>query len=232
MDVSTRTALHVVATHVLGRRRFEVTGRFGLRAAPGGFGTPPFGEPPEVVRIAGLDLVREVGPARALRSLQGATLRELGSFVGVDLRAEFSAGADTPAIGDADGRLRLQPATVHEIAQWFSLGWAALDGFMAGLGPAADPATIQLWPEHFDAGSHFAVPGGHRVNIGFSPGDDVEPEPYAYFAPWNPDRPGDPSFWNAPFGALIRAAEVRAAGDPVGRAVEFLETGVRHLTGA
>lgn len=229
LDASTRTALHVLATHVLGRRRFEVTGRFGLRATPGGFGTPAFGEPLEVVRFAGLTLVHEVGPTSTSRSLEGATLRDLSSFVGVDLRSDFSAGADTPPTGDADRPLRLQPATVHEIAGWFSLGWVALDGFTAGLGPAADPATIQLWPEHFDAGSHFAVPGGHRVNIGFSAGDDVELEPYAYFAPWTPDRPGDPSFWNAPFGALVRAAEVLADRDPVGRAIEFLETGVRNL---
>lgn len=229
MDVSTRTALHLVATHVLGRRRFEVTGRFGLRATPGGFGTPAFGDPVEVVRLSGLTLVHEVGPASASRRLEGATLRDLCSFVGVDLRREFSAGADTPPLGDADRRLGLQPETVDEIAAWFCLGWAALDGFTAGLGPAADAAATQLWPEHFDAGSHFAAPGGGRVNIGFSPGDDVEPEPYAYFAPWTPERPGNPSFWNAPFGALIRAAEVLAAGDPVGRAIAFLETGLRNL---
>ena len=37
----TRDELQRIATHVLARARFAATGRFGLRATPGGFGTPP-----------------------------------------------------------------------------------------------------------------------------------------------------------------------------------------------
>ena len=52
-NTTTREVLHRVAAHVLGRRRYQVSGRFGLRASPGGFATPAFGDGPEVVRIAG-----------------------------------------------------------------------------------------------------------------------------------------------------------------------------------
>ena len=38
--VPTRRALHRIAAHVLGRRRYQVAGRFGLRASPAGFATP------------------------------------------------------------------------------------------------------------------------------------------------------------------------------------------------
>ena len=44
---------------------------------------------------------------------------------------------------------------------------------------------------------------GERVNLGGSPGDQHFPEPYAYVGPWGPARPGDPGFWNAPFGAVL-----------------------------
>lgn len=221
----------MIATHVLGRRRFEVTGRFGLRATPGGFGTPVFGERLEVARVSGLTLVHEVGPACTSLSLEGSTLRQLTSFVGADLSSEFSAGTGTPSVTAPDEPMHLEDGTVEEISRWFSLGWAVLDSFLAGLGAAADAATIQLWPEHFDAASNFALPGGSRANIGFSPGDGFEPEPYAYFGPWDADRPGDPAFWNAPFGAFVRASEVLAARDPVGRAVEFLRAGARTYGG-
>ena len=44
----TRDVLKRIATHVLARRRYAATGRFGLRATPGGFGTPAFGDTVEV----------------------------------------------------------------------------------------------------------------------------------------------------------------------------------------
>ena len=52
----TRTELHRVAEEVLGPAREKVTGRFGLRALPGGFGTPPFGEVMQM-HVDGTDLV-------------------------------------------------------------------------------------------------------------------------------------------------------------------------------
>ena len=43
--------------------------------------------------------------------------------------------------------------------------------------------------------------------------------------------PGDPDFWNAPFGAVLVASKILSHGDPVRRGVDFLETGLRALTG-
>ena len=47
-----------------------------------------------------------------------------------------------------------------------------------------------------------------RANLGASPGDAYEPEPYLYVGPWGPERPGDPGYWNAPFGAVLRRGEL------------------------
>jgi hypothetical protein len=52
----TRSALHRVAEEVLKPARERVTGRFGLRALPGGFGTPPFGEVTQL-HVDGTELV-------------------------------------------------------------------------------------------------------------------------------------------------------------------------------
>ena len=100
---TTRTELHRVAAHVLARRRFDVTGRFGLRVTPGGFGTPLFGDD-EVVRIAGGTLLRERRvddrAVTATQPLDGTTLQQLAAFADVELDPDFSVGSDTPPIGD------------------------------------------------------------------------------------------------------------------------------------
>ncbi len=154
---------------MLARRRFAVSGRFGLRATPGGFATPAFGPPDamEVVRVSGTTLLVEVGGGLAARAIQGSTLSELAGVVGVDLDAPFDAGASV------------------------------------------------------------AVGAGHRArcNIGASPGDAAIDEPYVYVGPWGSDRPGDPAFWNAPFGAVLRRGDV----DSVEAATAFLDRGIDLL---
>jgi hypothetical protein len=52
----TRDRLHRLAEEVLKPARERVSGRFGLRALPGGFGTPPFGEVMQV-HVEGVELV-------------------------------------------------------------------------------------------------------------------------------------------------------------------------------
>jgi hypothetical protein len=52
----TRLALHRIAEDVLKPARERVTGRFGLRALPGGFGTPPFGDVMQLY-VDGVELV-------------------------------------------------------------------------------------------------------------------------------------------------------------------------------
>lgn len=237
----TRVALHRIAAHVLGRRRFDVCGRFGLRACPGGFATPAFRPTqggdgrsedgwPETVRVSGIALVREVGGEMRATPIRGATLRQLAEFVEVDVESDFEAGKDTPSIGDPDDPIDLDGAHVGFISDWFALGWPVLDELITSLGPAARPATLQLWPEHFDAGTHVGLPGGARTNLGLSPGDDFEAEPYLYVGPWTEQRPGDPTYWNAPFGAAVGAGTILGSPDPRRTALDFFRAGMRNLS--
>ncbi len=214
--IATRAALQRVATHVLARRRHDVTGRFGLRSTPGGIGTPAFGpaDAIEVVRTSGTSLVHERAGEVRVVDMDGSTLAELAAFVGVDLTVELSVGKDTPEIGAVDARLSLDGLATAELADWYALGWRALDQ----VGLAADrPAPIQLWPEHFDASCLlFVGPGADdRCDLGVSPGDHHHEEPYLYVGPWVDRRPGDPSFWNAPFGALVPRSAVTSVADAV-----------------
>jgi hypothetical protein len=225
---TTRLTLQRVAVHVLGRRRHEMTGRFGLRASPGGFATPAFGPDSEILRVAGTSLVRETVQGVTFRPITGATLRLLAAFAGADLRAEFSAGASTPGSGDIDEPMALDGAAAAVVADWYAFGWEVLDRVLSGLPAEAQPAVVQLWPEHFDAGTNAGVSSGTRVNLGASPGDGYCPEPYLYVGPWTASRPGDPEFWNAPFGALLVRSELDVT-HRVDKGVAFLLTGLRYV---
>ena len=222
----TRDALHRVAAHVLARRRADVSGRIGLRAAPGGIATPAFGEDLEVLRTSGGMLVRERG-GRA-RHTPLTSLAELASAAGVDLEGALDVGHDPPPLGDADAPLAVDPAAARALGDWFAFATAALDEAAAG---AREPSAVQIWPEHFDAACDVAWgPGeGERANLGGSPGDAFHPEPYLYVGPWGPERPGDPAFWNAPFGAILPHARLREAGDARRRAEAFLRRGLDLL---
>ena len=61
----------------------------------------------------------------------------------------------------------------------------------------APDETPVLWPEHFDLG----ITAG-PINYGASPGDAQVADPYLYVGPHDGPPPGDPAFWNAPFGAV------------------------------
>jgi hypothetical protein len=224
--MTTRSELHRIAAHVLGRRRFDVSGHFGLRASPGGIATPAFGPEPEVLRIAGTVLVREIGAEASAIALNVTTLEELAHFAGVDLDADFSAGANTPPIGPRDEPVHLDPKELTRLTDWFDLGWQVLDACTAQLGDGWTWTTTQIWPEHFDAGTALTRGDGSTgINLGFSPGDDFSPDPYVYVGPWGEERPGDPAFWNAPFGAFATDAEAPDAS----AALTFLRTGLDLL---
>lgn len=225
--VRTRSALHRIATHVLARRRHQLTGRFGLRATPGGIGTPAFGpsDAIEVVRTSGTSLVHERGAEVRVTAMDGATLADLGAVVGVDLGAELSVGKDTPEIGAADEPMSLDHHAAAELGDWYDLGWRALDR----IGRDADrPAPVQLWPEHFDASSLVFVGAGpdDRCDLGVSPGDHHHEEPYLYVGPWDERRPGPAPFWNAAFGALVPRSSIASVED----AVAFFREGLARLT--
>jgi hypothetical protein len=227
---TTRTELHRVAAHVIARRRFLATGRFGLRVTPGGLGAPLFGDD-EVVRIAGGSLLRERRvddrAVTATHPLDGATLRDLAAFADVEVDPAFSVGTDTPDLGDADAPLQVDGGSVMVMAEWYRRGAQAVDECVARLGDAGDAAVAQIWPEHFDLGTDVAV-GASRANLGVSPGDGFSAEPYLYVGPWSADRPGDAEYWNASFGALAPWSEIpdTAAADA------FFARGLDLLTGA
>ena len=223
MGSTTRDDLHRIAAHVLGRRRCAVSGHFGLRVSPRGVATPAFGPEPEVLRIAGPVLVREVGAQSRAMPMDGATLAELAAFGGADLDDDFSAGPDTPAVGQPDEPLRLSVPELDALFAWFDLGWRVLDAVTAD--SPAGRSAVQLWPEHFDAGCTVDLGPGAGVNLGFSPGDPFSDEPYAYVGPWGPERPGDPAFWNAPFGAAVPRS--RAGG--FAECVAFVRHGLELL---
>ncbi len=223
---TTLADLHRIAAHVLGRRRFEVSGHFGLRASPGGLATPAYGPEPEVLRLAGGSLVREVGTDARSVALEGSTMTALAEFAGTSLTTEFSAGSDTPPVGPAEVPLRVPAAELNALYEWFDLGWRVLDEVTCMHPAPTSRSTVQLWPEHFDVATAVELGPGRGVNLGFSPGDSFSPDAYVYVGPWGSDRPGDPAFWNAPFGAVMS----RTQGRDADACRDFLRRGLDVLT--
>ena len=131
-------------------------------------------------------------------------------------------------MGDAGVPLEVDRLAVDVLADWYESGWKTLDRVVSELPTAAEPAVIQLWPEHFDAGTNVALSASSsaRVNLGVSPGDTNEDEPYLYVGPWGFVPRADVPFWNAPFGATLRWTDVQAASDPRAAGVEFLRAGL------
>ncbi len=231
--MATRGALHRVAAHVLAPARAQVTGKFGLRVTTGGFGTPAFGDEHEVLRVTRHGVMRErtgsAGASTVVAPLVASSLSALAALAEVDLDANFSVGQDTPPRGDTDALLPIEVSAMASLGVWYGLGAAVLDEIVAGLAPEAAPTVAQLWPEHFDLGLDVGVGGDRRANLGASPGDGGSPEPYLYVGPWGDARPGDPTYWNAAFGATVGYGQLRAAPDPVAAGVDFLRRGLQLL---
>ena len=229
---ATRDELQRVATHVIARRRFARCGKFGLRATPGGFGSPACGPDYETLRIAGTDLVRETTDSTAATSSLGlseASLGQAATLAGVDLGEPFETGHDTPRLGDPGRPLDIDGDAATALAEWIGFGWEVLDAVLGELGPDAAPSVVQLWPEHFDAGVGVAAAPGRRVNLGASPGDAYNAQPYLYVGPWDADRPGDLAYWNAPFSAVLAYEDLQTADDPGAAAVAFLLRGAAYV---
>jgi hypothetical protein len=196
-----------VAVHILSRARHARTGRIGLIVTPGGFGTPVY--PHEVqLRVEGGGLVRD--HRGVIERAPITSMRSCALLARVDLTAPFDAGHDTPPVGpDA---IALEPRHLARLADFFAFAWSVLGEI------AASDAEITLWPAHFDCA--FVHDG--RVNVGASPGDAFCEEPYLYIGPWGPERPGDPSFWNAPFGAFTQTDDREMALAFYRRGLELL----------
>ena len=193
--------------------------------------TPLFGPDGECIRTTGTTLIREIGAGASFMAIPGASLRGLAEFVDADIGSPFSTGNETPEIGDPDQPLQLDAEHVDTIAAWYHVGAVVMDTVMSRFPASAEPATAQLWPEHFDIGTSVGLAGGSRVNLGCSPGDSFVAEPYVYVGPWDAARPGDPSYWNVSFGAALRSSEVMTSADPIRQGVDFMTRGLEALSG-
>jgi hypothetical protein len=232
---STRDALHRVAVHVLARRRYALCGKFGLRATPGGFGTPAGGPPDyEVVRTSGRWLVRErtgKHAATVVLDLGHASLGEAATAASVDLGERFSVGRDTLPVGDLDAPLDVDDAAARALGTWYGFGSAVLDAAVTSLPDGATPAVVQVWPEHFDAGIDVSTGPAGGLTIGASPGDRHVAEPYLYVQPWSDERPGPPDFWNTTFGAVLAYGDLAVSSDPLDLGVAFAQRGLMLVVG-
>jgi hypothetical protein len=141
-----------------------------------------------------------------------------------------SFGYDAECVRIARGLLVRESAGVATVTPIYDLGWRVLDTVLGALQTSAHPAQIQLWPENFDVGTHVGLPDGQRVNLGCSPGDPHQLEPYLYVGPWGTDRTGDPSDWNAPFGAVLRSSDLISSANPLDSGVHFMRTSIEALS--
>jgi hypothetical protein len=233
---ATRRALHAVAAHVITPARYRATGRIGLRATAGGFGTPPFEVDGRVlrVRVGGTHLfVQGQGLLeRAPLSTLGAAARlVLGRDEGDLTWADDLHVRDRPADVDPSAPLAIDPAAADLVAAWLALGDEVLGALHAD---GFDTSEPQLWPEHFDLAVE-ALPEPRRASYGCSPGDDAHPEPYAYVSVWSPDAVGgldDPNWTATAFpGALVGLAEVAAQADPAAWLLGWFRAHRDHLAG-
>jgi len=203
---TTRDALHAVAEHVLAAALHRATGRIGLRATPGGFGTPPFGDD-EVVRIEASLLVHSV--AGEERRAPITSLRAAGDFVGVPIGAPPLYAPATPA--DPDRPLAVDAPAAIALARWYACAAGLLEELRGNYG-AARPT---LWPEHFDLATTIG-----EANYGASPGDATIAEPYLYVGPWDQTRRTG-MFAAYPWGAAVTYSELLASDDPRAAGCEF-----------
>jgi hypothetical protein len=154
-----REALHRLAQGVISPARERETGRIGLRATPGGFGTPVFGEGLRV-RVDGAELVRESGDGEEREPIDGvdeAASRALGDWYAFgDVMLEALQAEATPE--EAVSIVQLWPehfdiaiemgdeASGARANYGFSPGDESHDEPYAYVGPwAGDRAAGPLW---------------------------------------------------------------------------------------
>jgi hypothetical protein len=189
----TRAGWHRVAEHILAAALHRVTGKIGLVPSPGGFRTPSFGTDARFLAVDGTELV--VSGAGGTKRTPLTTIRAAAEFAGVTPGAPAEVYPPATRL-DLDEPLMIEPAVARLLADWYSLGAQALSRLAAEI-PGDKPTAPVLWPEHFDVGITAAA-----INYGASPGDDRIADPYLYVGPHDGPPPGDPAFWNAPFGAV------------------------------
>ena len=223
----TREALHALAEHVLAAARYHADGHISLVAAPGGFGTPEYGDG-ERLRIDGVEVVHE-RPGATTR-VRITTLGDAAQFAGVALGAPTDVYKPmTACLPDAP--LAVDTASVHALAAWLAFAtelFTELRDAYAGQSPSA----VLLWPEHFDLACELGdADAGTRANYGASPGDAAIAEPYLYVGPWDASRKTG-RLDAYPFGAALTYAELRDSHEPRALARDFLFDCAALLLGA
>ena len=182
--VRTRKSMHGVAELVMAGPQYRQSGTIKLFVVDSGFATA---KEPEL-RVDGAELVAG-GRRVALSGMSFGAIAEAAGLVASELTDVYSGGSGLVPSDEADA----DPDSARYICDCFAIGNQAL----RELEPSETPI---VWPEHFDVSiSH------NDVNYGMSPGDDFQPEPYAYVGPFT-SRSGE--FWNAPFGAARRMADL------------------------
>jgi len=202
--VATRDALHSLAERVIAPARRAANGKIGLRFTRGGFGTPFFGADAQV-RVAGELLVVQRGGEERTEPI--GSLAQAAAHVGAQLLPGGVAG------GDARDELAVDAAASAFLGEWYGFAASVLEELRAGVGDAAEPSRVQLWPEHFDLSVELgAEAAGERAGYGASPGDELHPEPYLYVTPWSEQVDGE--LWQATAfrGAELSYAELLAGG--------------------
>jgi len=219
-----RDQLHQIAFYAVAPARYAVDGRMGLRATPGGFGTPEFDG--RVARVEGTLLVHEQDGNVATQTI--TTIRAAAEFLGHDYDVDwFTAFKDPLAPMDPDRPLKIAEVPSNALGDWYRFGTDVLDEFRATATPDDDVSEVQLWPEHFDPATEIGSESlGQRASYGASPGDRGHLEPYLYVAAWSQVDTTNP-YWNDRHfnGASLPYVELLAADDPVRVALEFFAWG-------
>jgi hypothetical protein len=184
--ITTRRSLHGVAELLLAGPQYAASGTIRLGIVPGGFGT--VAEPS--TRVVG---AQAVGPAGAV-DLDRRTPAGVAKELRLQTRSLADVYGDGPGVGP-DEVLQVDVGAATVVAESFARG----DQALRALAPEVVPV---LWPEHFDLALTI-----DEVTYGVSPGDDDHPEPYAYVARRDASTLSG-AFWNAPFGAARRLADL------------------------
>lgn len=226
--IGTRDALHQIAFFAIAPARYEAVGRMGLKAAPGGFGTPEFDG--RVARVEGTLLVHEREGNVATQEI--TTVRAATEFFGLEYEADWFPDFHDPlAPVDPDRHLTIDREAALALGEWFAFGFDLLNRLRQHGRDRDDTSEVQLWPEHFDPAAELGdQQKGQRASFGGSPGDAAHPEPYLYVAAWSEiDRTN--RYWNDESfkGASLGYAELLQAEDPLARGLEFLLEGCRIL---
>jgi hypothetical protein len=215
----TREALHRVAERVISPVRRRANGKIGLRWTLGGFGTPFFGADAQI-RVDGAQLVIDAGGEERRQPL--ATIRDAAAGIGFDLEGADEAALDAP--------LEIDATASRFVGEWFGFATSVLEQLRAEAPEEWEPSRVQLWPEHFDVAVELgSEEAEQRAGVGGSPGDEAHAEPYLYVAPWTARPFGE--MWKAKGfpGAEMSYAELLAAPDQRGAALEFFRTRLTAL---